>query len=76
MSVLTFEGLSTTFKALANVSFTYFSHTYSLFVMCTKVTNKMFSSNSKGVRHTCNCIAQGLEMYGQGLHKLPTYSIM
>ena len=33
MSILTFEGLSTTFEALANVSFTYFSHIYSLLVI-------------------------------------------
>ena len=33
MSILTFEGLSTTFEALANVSFTYFSHIYSMLVI-------------------------------------------
>ena len=53
MSILTFEGLSTTFKSLANVSLiiTVSDNLH------TKVTNKMFSSNTKGVRHTCNCIA-------------------
>ena len=53
MSILTFEGLSTTFEALANVCFIYFSHIYIFTVsdnLCTKVTNKMFSSNTKGVR--------------------------
>ena len=33
MSILTFEGLSTTFNALANVPFTCFSHIYSLLVV-------------------------------------------
>ena len=33
MSILTFEGLSTTFEALANVSFAYFSHIFSLLVI-------------------------------------------
>ena len=30
---------------------------------CTKVTSKMFSSNTKAVRHTCNCIVLNLEIY-------------
>ena len=33
MSILTFKGLSTTFEALANVSFAYFSHIFSLLVI-------------------------------------------
>ena len=33
MSILTFEGLSTTFEALVNVSFTYLSHICSLLVI-------------------------------------------
>ena len=60
MSILTFEGLSTTFKALANVSLAIYIPVSDN--LCTKVTSKTFSSNTKSVRHTCNCIVYGLEM--------------
>ena len=44
MSILTFEGLSTTFEALVNVSFTYFSHIFSLLVItyAQKLSTKCF----------------------------------
>ena len=48
---------------------------------CTKVTSKMLSSNTKAVRHTCNCIVQSLENLfgcsckGEGLHKLLHYVV-
>ena len=48
MSILTFEGLSTTFKALTNVYFTYFCHKIKCYNgnICVKVASKMFSSNN------------------------------
>ena len=53
---ITFEGLSTTFKASMNVYFAYFCHICSLLVII------LLSSNTKAVRHTCNCIVQSLEI--------------
>ena len=47
-SILTFEGLSTTFEASTNVYFTYFRHKIIklniIMVICVKVASKMFSS--------------------------------
>ena len=48
-SILTFEGLSTTFEASTNVNFTYFCHKIKYYNgnICVKVASKMFSSNTK-----------------------------
>ena len=45
-SILTFEGLSTTFEASTNVYFTYFCHKIKCYNgnICVKVASKMFSS--------------------------------
>ena len=47
-SILTFEGLSTTFEASTNVYFTYFCHKIKCYNgnICVKVASKMFSSNN------------------------------
>ena len=48
MSILTFEGLPTTFEASTNVYFTYFCHKIKCYNgnICIKVASKMFSSNN------------------------------
>ena len=47
-SILTFEGLSTTFEASTNVYFTYFCHKIKCYNgnICVKVASKIFSSNN------------------------------
>ena len=49
-----------------NVYFTYFCN-IAMFIasdnICTKVTSKMLSSNTKTARHTRNCIVQSLEIF-------------
>ena len=70
MSILTFEGLSTTFEASMNVYFT--DNT------CIKVANKMLFSNNLAIRPVPRNIilSSGCSCKGKILHKLPKYSIM
>ena len=59
---ITFKGLSTTFEASTNDSFTDISHIYSLLVITCLPAKCLLLIRTKAVRHTCNCIVQSLKI--------------